>query len=456
MDHVEILKKIKSELFYGSEEYTKNQPDLFIAHRFHRAAPSQFNGLLSDLKESMASDDEVLVYVHLPFCFQECTFCNTYPLRTNATNQEEYLNSLLKEIDLTVATGLFEGKKAKGIYFGGGTPTAFSNKDLSRIIEKIKETVGLAEGPSITCEAHPASLKQKGRIENMAEIGINRISTGCQTFDPEILKLCNRFHTVEQLKGIVERAKACNIFINIDMMTGLPGQNMENLEQDLKILEEIKPSAVEYIRHEIVNKQVIDLFNEKPDLLVESDVLFDMVYRSQSWMEEQGYEQNGRFSDDKQWGYRYHWIKQMPIISFGARVRTYSRDLFLDKHDDLTIYQALIKKGKIPFGRYMPLDKKARMYRTFFLTLQFRSGLNIQEFKDEFGTDPVELFSPIINKMEGLNCMEVDEKSIKLTEYGAFFVEDVCDYIVDVILKEDGGSEKRAPHSEGNEASLRL
>ena len=290
----------------------------------------------------------------------------------------------------------------------------------------------------------------------MAEIGINRISIGCQTFDPEMLKLCNRFHTIDQIKGIVERAKKSDIFTNIDMMTGLPGQNMENLEIDLKILEDIKPSAVEYIRHEIVNKQVIDLFKENPDLLVESDVLFEMVYRSQSWMEEHGYEQNGRFSDDSQWGYRYNWLKQMPIISFGARVRTYSRDLFLDKHDDLNMYQALIQKGRIPFGRYMRLDKQARMYRTFFLALQFRSGLNIQEFKADFECDPVELFSPIIQKMEGLSCIVVDEKSIKLTEYGGFFVEDVCDYIVDVILKEEGHSEKRAPHSEGNEASLRL
>jgi oxygen-independent coproporphyrinogen III oxidase len=446
------LSKIRKELFYGSSDYTKNQPDLFVPHHFQMLAPSQVESFIENLKESI-KEDEILLYFHLPFCFSECLFCNSFPLKVDKQIQQDYLHHLLKEIELFSACGIFDGKKAKCIYFGGGTPTSFSNSDLKRIIDKIKSSIDLSENCNITSEAHPLTLISEKRIEELAGIGLNRISIGCQTFDPDLLIHCNRNNTEAQIQQIVKTAQASGLAINIDMMTGLPGQTTASVRKDLEILEEIRPNAVEYIRHEIVNPLVVDLYKKRPDLIVEDDTLFEMVFMTQEWMESLGYEQNGRFSNDKQWGYRYHWLKEMPIIAFGSRTRSYTKTICYDKHEDLSTYTRMIDKGIPPIGRYISLSKRERMYRSLILGLQLKSGLDIKHFRDIYGEAPSDVFGFLLAKLDEYGCLKRDEDSVSLTTYGAYFVEDVCDFIIDAALKDESEDLVRAPHSGGSRYS---
>jgi oxygen-independent coproporphyrinogen-3 oxidase len=453
MEFTAALSKIRNELFYGSSHYTKNQPDLFVPHHFKMLAPSQIDSFVGELKENI-KEQEILLYFHLPFCFSECLFCNSFPLKVDKQVQHDYLYHLLKEIELFSKSGIFDGKKAKCIYFGGGTPTSFSNSDLKLIINTIKSKIDLSEDCNITSEAHPVTLSSEKRIEELAQIGLNRISIGCQTFDPDVLIHCNRSNTAAQIQQIVKTAQQSGLAINIDMMTGLPGQTIASVRKDLEILEQIRPNAVEYIRHEIVNPLVVELYKAQPDLVVEDGTLFEMVFITQKWMENHGYEQNGRFSNDKQWGYRYHWLKEMPIIAFGSRTRSYTKTICYDKHEDLSTYTRMISKGIIPIGRYIPLSKRERMYRSLILGLQLKSGLDTKFFNDSYGEVALEVFGPLLAKLEEYGCIKQDADSIRLTKYGAYFVEDVCDFIIDAALKEEPGDHVRAPHSGGSRYSI--
>ncbi|MFZ3209633.1 MAG: radical SAM protein [Geobacteraceae bacterium] len=449
MELTVALSRIKNELFYGSSNYTKNQPDLFVPHHFKMLAPSQVGPFVEMIKESV-KEEEILLYFHLPFCFSECLFCNSFPLKVDKHIQQDYLQHLLKEITLFSECGFFDGKKVKCIYFGGGTPTSFSNRDLKLIIDKIRSSIDFAENCNITSEAHPLTLSSEERIAGLAKIGISRISIGCQTFDPDILFHCNRTNTPAQVQQIVTHAQKHGMAINIDMMSGLPGQTIASVRKDLELLEEIRPNAIEYIRHEIVNPLVVELYKTRPDLIVEDDTLFEMVYITQEWMESLGYEQNGRFSNDKQWGYRYHWLKEMPIIAFGSRTRSYTKSICYDKHEDLSTYTRMISKGILPIGRYIPLSKRERMYRSLILGLQLKCGLDIKHFHDTYCEDAFEVFGPVIAKLNEYGCLQQDADSISLTKYGAYFVEDVCDFIIDAALKDESGDLVRASHSGGS------
>ena len=445
------LDKIRKELFYGSSEYTKNQPDLFVPHRFQMLAPSQAGAFLETVRNSLI-EEEILLYVHLPFCFSECKFCNSFPHNVDKEIQKEYIGSLVKEIDIFCVNGLFDGKKAKGIYFGGGTPTSFSSDDIKLILDKIRSGIALSENCSVTSEAHPGTLTG-ARIDELASIGITRLSIGCQSFDDQVLAHCNRNNTASQVKHIVDLVHDAHMAINIDMMTGLPGQSMESVRADLEILEEIRPDSVEYIRHEIVNPLIVELYKSRPDLVVADDDLFEMVLMTQEWMERLGYEQNGRFSNDLQWGYRYHWLNEMPIIAFGARTRSYSKTICYDKHEDLVTYSRLLSKGIAPIGRHISLSKRERMYRSFILGIQLLDGIDIEAFRQTHGEDPRAIFGPLLEKLEECGCIGQDGASIRLTKYGAYFVEDVCDYVIDTALKEEAKGLVRAPHSEGGSSS---
>jgi coproporphyrinogen III oxidase-like Fe-S oxidoreductase len=453
MSDSEILNIIKNKFFYGSTDYTKNQPDIFTPHRFKMLAPSGVGGFVGKLKESLKEEEELLLYVHLPFCISECLFCNSFPHKADRKVQHDYLQNVLKEIELFSDQGVFEGKKARCIYFGGGTPTSFSNHDIKRILDTISSGIALSDNCSITSEAHPATLSDKKRVAELGAIGITRLSIGCQTFDQSILLRCNRKNTEDQILGIVKDAHDAGISINIDMMTGLPGQTIDSVKRDLAILEKIRPDSVEYIRHEIVNSLVVKLYKDNPGLVVSNDTLFDMVCITQEWMSTNGYEQNGRFTNDKQWGYRYHWLKEMPIIAFGSRARSYTKTICYDKHEELSTYGNVIRKGILPIGRYIFFTKREQMYRSLLLNLQLQSGLNINRFRDRFSVDPLELFSSFFSTLNEYGCLKQENGAISLSKYGAYFVEDVCDYIIDTVLKEESSHLIRSPYSEGGTSS---
>ena len=455
MKEHEILNVIRDELFQGQADYTKSQPDLFIPHRFKMIAPSQMDRFVEEVKESLIEEEEILFYVHLPFCATECRFCNSFPHKTDKKTQKDYLSSLLKEIELLKNHGVFKGKKVKGIYFGGGTPTSFSNDDLRRILDAISSSIDLADDCDVNSEAHPSTLSDRDRIRELRAIGFNRLSIGCQTFDPQVLRLCNRRNSELQIEKVVKDAQDAGISINIDMMTGLPGQTIESVRKDLKILEGIRPDAIEYIRHEIVNPLIISHYKSHPELVIDHATFFQMVYMTQDWMSANGYEQNGRFTNDKQWGYRYHWLKEMPIIAMGSRARSYTQTICYDKHEELSVYSSMINKGILPIGRSISLTPKEQMYRSLMLGLQLKKGVDIQQFRDRFSVDPLDVFSSLFSKLSGYKCLQQEDGAINLTKYGAYFVEDVCDYIIDAVLKEESNSLIRTPHSEGK-VSARL
>lgn len=447
-----ILSKIRTKLFYGSADYTKNQPDLFLPHRFQILAPSQIGTFLESVRESLV-EEELLLYVHLPFCFTECLFCNSFPQPVDRQAQQEYLDDLVREIELMAGHGLFVGKRARCIYFGGGTPTAFANSDLRRIVDTLRGCIEFATECSITCEAHPATLASEERVAELAGIGLTRISIGCQTFDADVLGLCDRSNSVALIRQVVNSVQAAGLAINIDMMTGLPGQTLASVEKDLAILEEVRPTAVEYIRHEIVNPLAANLYRQRPELVVQDDVLFEMVLMTQGWMGRHGYEQNGSFTGDRQWAYRYHWLREMPIIAFGARSRSYTKTICYDKHEDLATYSRLVRKGIPPIGRRIALTDKEQMYRSLILGLQIRRGLDLGVFRTRFGVEAAPVFDRLFSELTDLGCVEIDANSVRLTSSGAYFVEDVCDFIIDAALRDDPDGSARAPHSEGSRST---
>ena len=451
MQNKTLLDAIRTNLFYGLSDYTKSFPDFSIPQRFLLSSPREGNALLQDISSSLKGEKEILLYVHLPFCFSECVFCNAFPQKSSQGVQDKYLEGLLKEVEIYSASGIFDGKKVKCVYFGGGTPTIFSNEDIRKILEKIRSHLDLSDDCNITSEAHPKGLIKNNRLEELSDLGIDRISIGCQTFDPKVLELCNRSNPATLVEEVIRAARKSGLSTNIDMMIGLPGQTLEGVRKDLDTLSGMAPDSIEYMRHEIVNPLAISLYQSSPDLLVKADDLFWMAYHTQKWMEAKGYEQNGHFTSEKYFPYRYRWLQEVPFIALGSRSRSYTKTFCFDKHEDVNLYLKLIDKGVFPLARYMVLNKKEQMYRSLFLNLQIRRGLDLKLFDDRFGESALEVFSSLLERLAGFGCVTADDSSIKLSKYGRYFVEDVCCFIIDDALKESDyhAQFKRKPHSFG-------
>jgi len=451
MDREAHLETIRTKLFYGLSRYTKSFPDFSISQKFLVASPRECKQFLREVEASLRGEEEILLYVHLPFCHQECVFCNASPRKMSRELQRQYLDTLLREIDIYAESGLFDGRRLRCVYFGGGTPTTYSNAALASILDRIRASADLSDDCNVTCEAHPQGLVKNDRLAELAGLGIDRISVGSQSFDPRILELCNRKGSESQVAEVIERARGLGVSTNVDMMIGLPGQTLESVRKDLDILTQMGPDSVEYMRHEIVNPLALSLFESDPELMVTDDQLFWMVLHTQEWMEENGYEQNGHFESQRCFPFRYHWLEETPFIGLGSRSRSYTKTTCYDTHEDLALYSQMVRKGIPPVARFMPLDKTEQMYRSLFLQLQLKRGVDLAEFSERFGETPAEAFPSLVGHLGECECIAVDESSIRLTRTGRYFIEDVCCCIIDHALEGSGYPShfKRLPHSSG-------
>jgi oxygen-independent coproporphyrinogen-3 oxidase len=445
------LERIRSRLFYGLSKYTKSFPDFSINEKFEMVSPRRSNEMFDEIKKSLADDDEYLLYIHLPFCHLECTFCNAAPRKTNGDQQRRYLSDLLQEIDLHGEKGVFEGRKLRAIFFGGGTPTIYKNESLGQILDKVRSYATFADEYDITCEAHPEGLVGNTRVAELQALGITRISCGSQSFDRRVLELCDRKSHRAQVAEVVGIAKGLGMSINVDMMIGLPGQTLDSVRADLEIVAEMMPSSVEYMRHEIVNPLAMNIYAGDSSLLVPDDDLFAMVIETQAWMQNHGYERNGCFVHERFFPFRYHWLHEVPFLGVGCRSRSYTKHLCFDTHESLEIYHSMVGRRTLPVARVMRLDPVEQMYRSVFLRLQLQEGLDVAEFTERFGRSPTDTFSELFELLEECGCIEVGPETIKLTKAGSFFVEDVCCAVIDDAVKQHGYSTtaRRLPHAAG-------
>ena len=170
------------------------------------------------------------LYLHIPFCKQSCHYCN-FHFSTSQNNREEVLTAINKEINLKASEF---NDKISTIYFGGGTPTVLTEKELNTIIENIFKKFDVKKNTEITIEANPDDLTES-KISSLSNSVINRISIGVQSFIDKELKSMNRAHDSKKAIKSIEMAKKYFQNISIDLLYGLPDSTLESCNYNLDL-----------------------------------------------------------------------------------------------------------------------------------------------------------------------------------------------------------------------------
>ncbi len=169
------------------------------------------------------------IYIHIPFCKQACHYCD-FHFSTSMKKNEEMVLALAKELQLRKKE--FQNESIATIYFGGGTPSVLTPAEIRFLIDVIYENYNVEAAPEITLEANPDDLSEE-RITAFAELGINRLSIGIQSFFEEDLKLMNRAHNSEEAKKCLEIATRYFDNISLDLIYGIPGMTNERWLQNI-------------------------------------------------------------------------------------------------------------------------------------------------------------------------------------------------------------------------------
>jgi len=194
-----------------------------------------------------AKNDPISLYVCIPFCPTRCLYCS-FP--SNALGQKgklvtPYLNALLKEIEEVAKMIRESGKRVDCIYIGGGTPTALNEDQLEILLEALKKHIGLNDLIEFTVEAgRPDSISEK-KLQLMHDFGVDRICINPQTMNDETLKVIGRDHMSDDIESVYKLAKSIGFkTINMDLIIGLPGENIDSVYETMGRISELGPENV--------------------------------------------------------------------------------------------------------------------------------------------------------------------------------------------------------------------
>lgn len=219
----------------------------------------------------MTSD--LSLYIHFPWCIKKCPYCdfNSYKLTKQESNVE-YIDKLKTE--LQQKSEFFVGKRLTSIFMGGGTPSLFSGKELSPLLQQITDSFAVSKDLEITIEINPGS-REYTSIHDYLEVGINRFSVGQQSFNDQMLTKLGRIHDSTQGIKLISELSKNNLNFNIDIMYGLPGQDLDMALDDLNQALELSPKHLSWYQLTIEPNTLFAKY--KPNNIPEHDKLSEFM-----------------------------------------------------------------------------------------------------------------------------------------------------------------------------------
>lgn len=239
------------------------------------------------------TDKKISLYVSVPFCPTRCLYCSfpSHPLEKFGSYRHEYVETVLKEAEGVADIIEKQGKEIETLYIGGGTPTALEAEDLEYLIQGLFERLDLSNIKEFTVEAGRPDSITREKLEALKRNNVSRISINPQTMNQETLDFVGRKHSVEDIKDCFILARELGFDnINMDLILGLPGENLDMVENTMKEIVSLNPESVTV--HTLALKRASDLninMESYKDALIGYQTVIDMISLSRKYMDEYGY-----------------------------------------------------------------------------------------------------------------------------------------------------------------------
>jgi putative oxygen-independent coproporphyrinogen III oxidase len=226
------------------------------------------------------------LYIHLPWCVRKCPYCdfNSHEVR-EAIPEQAYVEALIADLEQDLP--LVWGRTVEAIFIGGGTPSLFSPASIGRLLGAVRARVPLRPGAEITLEANPGTVDRE-RFRGFHEAGVNRLSLGIQSFQPGLLEAIGRIHDDRQALAAVRAAQDADFDnLNLDLMFGLPGQDIETTLADLHSAVALQPAHLSWYE---LTFEPNTWFYRHPPARADEDARWYMQQAGAALLREAGYE----------------------------------------------------------------------------------------------------------------------------------------------------------------------
>lgn len=361
------------------------------------------------------------LYVHVPFCHSECTYCDFY--RTGY--RDELAWTYLEALEVEIA-GLPRGLRPSSVFVGGGTPSALRAPQLERLLNLL---AGLAvEVKEYTFEVNPRSTTpEKARL--LAEAGVTRVSFGGQTFDDEALSLLGRRHRSEHIVTAFEMLREHIASINFDLIFALPGQSLEAWESDLARAVELDPDhlsaySLTYESGTPLSQKVL-----RGELCPAGEELERAMFlRARDYLSEHGlehYEISNYAKPGHACVHNLVYWNQSDYYGIGPAACSTLGSRRFRNLPDVDRYTFELKSRGLPPRSEETLSATDKLNEHIMLKLRTREGLSLEEFARRAGCSLEEYAGGKLSPLLQSRLLERQEQTLRLTEEGLCVADSV-------------------------------
>lgn len=380
----------------------------------------------------------VSLYVHIPFCAVKCKYCDFLSFDGESYGTMlRYVDSLCQEIKLYAP--IAGDYIVRSIFIGGGTPSLLDEGLITNIMAFIRKTFTLDSDVEISIEANPGTLRHQ-KLNGYKSAGINRISIGLQSADDEMLKKMGRLHNYDQFVASFKAARRAGFNnINVDIMSGLPGQTIHSYVDTLSRVLEFGP---EHISAYSLSIEPGTPFANDPAILesLPPEMIDRRMYEiTKKLLAAHGYDRY-EISNYARAGYEckhnmVYWTGG-EYIGFGIGAASYFQGKRFSNMRDIFQYIELMEETGEKFvemdnmeilyndtarklrENVTPVYIDARMEEFMFLGLRMMCGISREDFEERFNKDIYEVYGPVLNKYIDMGYMAAIDDRIILTDMG--------------------------------------
>ena len=400
---------------------------------FSQWKPEFVGEVLTALDQSPRVDDPLGLYIHIPFCRKRCKFCyfKVYTDK-NASEIEVYLDALIKENELYSRTPAFQGRQLRFAYFGGGTPSYISEKQLRYLVDGLNRHVSWENAEEVTFECEPGTL-QKSKLQTLKEIGVTRLSLGIEHFDDQILEANGRAHLSPEIYRAYGWAREVGFpQINIDLIAGMRGETEEKWRDTVRRALELEADSVTIYQMELPYNTVISQEMLKEG--IESPIAGWETKRR--WLnyafeqfQERGYEIASatvltKTSKRSRFIYTDALWHGGDMIGLGVASFSHFGGVNFQNVHSFEEYVRLLNTDKLPLLRAVALTPKQQLIREMILQLKTGS-LDTAYFLNKFGVDVWLEFQLVYERLNGDQLLNRQNGTIKLTRRGLLEVDEI-------------------------------
>ncbi len=372
------------------------------------------------------------LYVHLPFCRKRCDFCY-FRVYTDKNHRdiEDYIDGLLREARMLGQSAFVQGRALDFIYFGGGTPSYLSGKQLVRLMQGLRAALPWDTPQEVAFECEPGTLSER-KLQAIHGLGVNRLSLGVENFDDAILAGNNRAHRSKEIYRAWEWLERVGFDqVNLDLIAGMVGERDETWSRTVAETVRLAPDAVTVYQMEIPFNTTI--YKGMRDRSAATAPVAGWPTKRR-WTREafEALEANGytvgsaytavRDSSAIRFVYRDKLWDGADMLALGVSAFGHLDGVHYQNEAHMQPYLEHVRAGDLPVSRALRISRQEAMIRQFVLKMKL-GRLETKPFRERFGIDVTERWGDSLELFRKHGLLAFDRDAIQLTREGLLQVD---------------------------------